>query len=141
MLFAQVVEKAAEQSVTSIIRETMLGAIAVGACLLAIWAIRSLKTVQDDRVSDKEKDATRQETQNDKDRLVQGEQTKAIAALAEAQREHTRALERNTTAMDANTRAVDGVVREAVSGRRATGISGGFPAARGKPRPEPPEGG
>lgn len=139
MLLAQVVEKAAEQSVTAVVRETMLGAIAVLSIALAVWAIMTLKKTQELRIADREKDATRVEVQNEKDRLVQSEQTKAIAALAEAQREHTRAIDRGTAATDANTRALEGIVREAVVGRRASGISGGFPAPRKPPVPRTDE--
>lgn len=86
--------KVVEQSATSIVRETMLGAIAVSACCLAVWAILMLKRVQDARVQDKVDDAKREREEAEKDRAREDEQTKAIMQLAATVGENTRTLDR-----------------------------------------------
>lgn len=121
------------QAGSSLIKDTALGAITIICLALAVWAIRELKKVQDARVADKEKAADRLEATNEKDRASQAELTKAVNALAGAQAETGRAIERNTQAVQENTRSLETVVRDAI--RRGTGSSGGYPAMR-PPRPD-----
>lgn len=114
---------------SSLIKDTALGAFAIICLCLAVWAILQLKKVQDSRVTDKEKSADRLEAANDKDRIAQGELTKAVNALATSNSEQAKAIERNTAAIQENTRSVETVIRDALRSR-GTGGSGGYPATR-----------
>jgi hypothetical protein len=84
---------AVEQSTMQVVRETVLGGIAVGAIALAVWAVLTLKKVQDARVADKDAQADRAEKSNEKDRDRSEKHTTAIQDLAVAVRENTRAVE------------------------------------------------
>lgn len=84
---------AVEQSTMQVVRETVLGGIAVGAIALAVWAVLTLKKVQDARVADKDAQADRAEKSNEKDRDRSEKHTAAITDLAAATRENTKAVE------------------------------------------------
>ena len=84
---------AVEQSTMQVVRETVLGGIAVGAIALAVWAVLTLKKVQDARVADKDAQAERAEKSNEKDRDRSEKHTAAIQDLAAATRENTKAIE------------------------------------------------
>jgi len=84
---------AVEQSAMQLVRETVLGAICIVATTIAVWAVLTLKKVQDQRVTDQVSMADRAEKSNEKDRERTDKQTVAIVELAQAIKENTRSQE------------------------------------------------
>lgn len=133
---------AVAEASSTIIRETALGVVLIVVLVLFVWAVRSLKQVQDERVVDKEAAADRLEKANAEGRKNIDQLTSKIGELATAQNETAKALDRYARSTDDLVRAVDGVIRDAivrdgsyVVRRRAS--SGGMPAVREPGRPEP----
>lgn len=114
-----VAQEAAKQSVTSIVRETMLGALAVLGVVLAVWAIRAMREELLNRVEDKDKLAQRLETSNEKDRLALAEHTKIVSDLASNVRDCVRITGETRQGVSDLVKAVEGVVRDAINIRRS----------------------
>lgn len=132
-MLTQVSPDVVDAAGSSLIKDTALGAFAIICLTLAVWAIRTLKQVQDDRVTDNAQAAGRLEAANEKDRATQAEGTKAIQALASAVAEQARGVERLASAVAENTRALETIIRDALRSR-GTGASGGYPNPRGPAR-------
>lgn len=119
-------EASAADAVGAVVRETLLGALAVACALVAWWAIRTLKSVQDARVSDRSEFTAVLLAETRASRETAGEMVEALRDKTAATRELTAAvrdLERRVSDVHAS---VSGTIRDTMlaSARRPSSGTG-----------------
>jgi hypothetical protein len=129
-------EAAIEQTVTTIVRDTILGGVAIGGVLIAVWALRVMKRSLELRVLDAEAYASKLETSNEKDRARADQVLEmlrsvltALGGMTKSTENQTRVSETQNRVIEGLTQAINGVLREAIGMRRASGSSDKHPAA------------
>ena len=131
--------QAAADATSTLVKST-LGAIAVLAFAVAIWAIREMRQAFKDRVADVQAGNVRQEASNAADRKAQEDTSKTLGEFAATLREVTKTIERLDGSIKDLARGQNDIVRDMVVARRRP-MSGGYAAVtpstpRGDPRRE-----
>lgn len=131
---AEVVTKAAETALGTI-AQTALGAITIVAIGIAIWAVKKLSSVQDDRTKDAKESADKHEKLIEKMLEVQTGMARAIDAVTAAENAGTAVSREQNIALAQIKQTLEGTIRDAIRANRPN--SSGYRDDSVRPQPAP----
>ena len=129
------VQDAAGYAAAAIVKDSVFGALLLGAVMLLVWLVRRVLAVQDARVADQKQMSERLEKAQDRQGQLIEKMTEAFSAfkgsvdsLIQAQESGRNAITELNTSVQQLRTTMDSVIRDAV--RRGSGSSGRYGVVR-----------